>query len=156
MTAVEGDPYKLVEDGFVAKMRAKVSELAEFDYQVASDDTVIARGADYFLVYRPGAFPTDDVDEDQDDFTWHINCDLFIRYKEYQTSWDIFKVVRWKIIKAVRSDRSLGSIAGVYKTRITSPEQPQYFALEEKAVKPNFIIQGFQVEVTQRVEFEEE
>jgi hypothetical protein len=156
------DPYQLCEDA-IKSLLATVTELSQFDYQIATDDTVIGKGADYFVVVRPGAFPTEQVSMDEDNFTWHVNCTLYVRYKEYNVSWSLFKALRWKIIRLIRRDPNLSvrddpdfanGCTGVWQTAITGPEDAQYFALEAKAVRPNFIIQEMQVRVTQRVGYD--
>ena len=149
------DSYSLVQEAFMKRIRTNMKQTFAMEYQVAADDTVIAKGADNFIVVRPGAFPFTPADMHEKDFRWGITFDLFVRYKEYKTSWAQFRVIRAALINLMFSDPSLDSTKGVWNVSIFSNESAQYFTLEDKpTVKPNFIIQTMNAEITQRVKFE--
>ena len=150
------DHYSLCQDAFMKRIRDNMKPTFPLEYQVADDDTVIARGGDNFIIVRPGAFPLiPNKDMHEKDFRWGINFDLFVRYKAYKESWAQFRFVRAVLVNLFFMDPSLDGTKGVWSVTLSSGENAQYFSLEEKpGVKPNFIIQTMTAEITQRVGFE--
>lgn len=148
------DFYQQCEDGFAREMK-KLTSFFKKDYQVADDDTVLAEGGDYFVVYRPGSFPMTGKSAEEKDVTWGIVFDLYVRYESYKASWKNFRVARSAIINRFVPNPTLGGTPGVWNVGISSGENAQYFSLEEKAVRPNFIIQTMRCDVTQRCKFEQ-
>lgn len=128
----------------------------EHDWQVSDDDTVIAQGADYFAIFRPGAFPVSKDGAHQRDFQWEIVIDVYVRYQDYKKSWQKFKGLRAALINLVFPDPFLSATPGVWATSLSSGEAASYFYFDEPkpGVRPNFIIQTLTATITQRVKFD--
>ena len=126
--------------------------------QVSDDDTVIAGGADYFVVYRPGAFPIVDslASHKIEEIDWNITTDMYVRYKTYKESWGKFRKFRAALFFLLHSDQTLGGTPNVRRVSFSSNEIAQYFrfANSSEEAKPNFIIQTCNVVVRQRVRFD--
>jgi len=147
------DYYSECEDGFVALLQTLTTYFPN-SWQVSDDDSNLMRGAENFVVVRPGAFPTTRISDQARYFHWEILFDLDVRFVEYKKSWDKFKEVRSAIINLVYSNPTLGNTLGVFDVALDSREQAQYLKFSDDInAKPNFIIQTMRAIVTQRVEF---
>lgn len=154
MTTVLGtDFYAECENGLIALVLSKLPTLFPFSWTVATDDTVLSKGAENFLVVRPGRFPYRKGDEYAGWYDWEILGDLYIRYQQYKTSWDRFKQVRTELIHLAHMYPNLDNVAGVEHVSIESREKPMYFKLDEGKIKSNFIIQTLEFTVRQYVVF---
>jgi hypothetical protein len=152
------DFYGQCETGFVTRLRT-LTQFFKHDWQISDDDTVIAKGEDHFVVYRPGEFPSAPAARGSGlyDIDWHITADLYVRYKEYKTSWTKFKALRSAIIPLIFRDQTLGNTPNVWRTSVNSQEKAQYFRFSDAPsnIRANFIIQTLDVIITQRVQFEQ-
>lgn len=146
------DHYQNVENGLATKLRT-LTDLFEKPWQVSDDDTVLAKGADNFIVYRPGSFPVTKVSDFRYDVDWNITADLYVRYKTYRESWANFRRARAAIIDLIFTHPRLGGVA--YYTIVSSGEGALYFKFEENASVPNFIIQTLTFTIRQHVIFED-
>ena len=155
-TIVIFDFYKQCEDGMVKKARGLTS-FFENSWQVSDDDTVLSKGADYFIIYRPGAFPIlrDMQTKKFLDVVWNITVDFYVRYKAYKESWDKFKSLRAAVFYIFNSDSNLSNTPNVFDVVFSSSENAQYFryANSPEEAKPNFIIQTGNIAISQRVVF---
>jgi hypothetical protein len=151
------DFYQQVEDGFATKMRL-LSSFFRKPEQVSDDDTVLSEGADYWAIYRPGAFPIVDSLQTHriEEIDWGITMDLYVRYKTYKESWGKFRKFRAAVFFLLHSDQSLGSTPNVRRVAFSSNEIAQYFrfANSPAEARPNFIIQTCNVTIRQRVRFD--
>jgi len=148
------DYYSECEDGFVALLQT-LSTFFKHDWQVSNDDSNLARGAEYFVIVRPGALPHTIVSDQQREFHWEIIFDLDVKFTEYKTSWNKFKEVRSAIINLVFSNPTMLDTPGVFSVNIDSSERAQYLKFSEgpKAIAA-FIIQTMRATITQLVKFE--
>lgn len=150
------DFYQICEDGLVA--RVQVLTFFKNPKQVSDDDSVLSEGADYWFIYRPGAFPIADNFNTQKimEIDWNVTVDLYVRYKTYKESWGKFRRFRAALFFLLHSDQSLGNTLNVHRVTFSSNEIAQYFRFAEtaEAARPNFIIQTCNVVIRQRVRFD--
>ena len=146
------DHYQAVENGLVTQLKT-LTDFFPNAWQVSDDDTVISKGADFFIVYRPGSFPVTKVSDFRYDVDWNITADLYVRYKTYKESWANFRSARAAIIELIFTHPRLGGVA--YFTTVSSGEGALYFKFEENASVPNFIIQTLTFTIRQHVIFED-
>jgi hypothetical protein len=122
------------------------------DWQVSDDDTVIQKGADYFILVRPGAFPYQRQTERLSTVYWNVVMDLFVRYKDYKESWNKFKAFRAVVFSLLMENPTLGGAAGVVQVNLTGEEGPQYLKFSDVPdAKPNFIVQTVRAVIAQYV-----
>lgn len=156
------DPYGECENA-VKELMLEITDFFRYPWSVSNNDTNIARGGDYFVVLRPGAFPLFQQSNTGKikDYDWNIVFDLYVRYTEYEESWKKFKAVRAAVIYVLDNNPILlctvkpdASAKNVWGTGVASDENAQYFTLEgSEEARPNFIIQTMSVIVRQRVEY---
>lgn len=151
------DFYQQCEDGMAARMRL-LETFFQKPTQVSDDDSVLSEGADYWAIYRPGAFPIADNLQTQKimEVDWNVTVDLYVRYKTYKESWGKFRRFRAALFFLLHSDQSLGDTPNVHRVTFSSNEAAQYFRYAETAAeaRPNFIIQTCNVVMRQRVRFD--
>ncbi len=142
------DYYLQCETAFMARART-LTKYFEHDWQVSDDDSVINRGANYFLIVRPGAFPitprgtrrTLTVD-------WNIIADLYVRWKSYKESWSLFKELRSDLFNLFLSDPNLDNTSFVWNVMLLASGNPGQ-APEEGT--PAFIGQTLIAVITQEI-----
>ena len=157
------DPYGECENALKAVL-LEITDYFENEWQVSNNDTNIARGGENFIVLRPGSFPI--ADEFQTgqikDYDWSVTMDLYVRYTEYEESWNQFKAVRAAMIWKLSTNPLLKctvepakSAKNVWRVALASDESAQYFKFSETPdeATPSFIIQTMSVTIRQRVEF---
>lgn len=141
-----------------ARLRVLTSFLKDPNKQVSDDDSVISEGADYWIIYRPGAFPIADNFNTQKimEIDWNVTADLYVRYKTYKESWGKFRKFRAAIFFLLHSDQTLGNTPNVHRVTFSSNELAQYFRYANTAAeaRPNFIIQTCNIVIRQRVRFD--
>jgi hypothetical protein len=86
-------------------------------------------------------------------YDWVIVGDLYVRYKNYKTSWDNFKAVRSALINLVHMYPNLNNTPGVLNVTLASNETPGYLKLDPNKPAVNFIIQTIEFTVRQWVTF---
>ena len=152
------DFYQQCEDAMATRVRTLKPAFFKEEKQVSDDDTVLAEGADYWFIYRPGAFPINDTLLSQKimDVDWNVTVDLYVRYTTYKGSWGKFRRFRAALFFLLHSDQTLGGTPNVRRVSFSSNEIAQYFrfANSSEEAKPNFIIQTCNVVVRQRVRFD--
>jgi hypothetical protein len=151
------DFYQICEDGLVVRLRLLETFFRKSE-QVSDDDSVLGTGADYWAIYRPGAFPIVDSLSTQKimEVDWNVTIDLYVRYKTYKESWGKFRKFRAALFFLLHSDQTLGNTRDVHRVTFSSNEIAQYFRFAEssESAKPNFIIQTCNVVIRQRVRFD--
>lgn len=152
------DFYQQCEDVLAIRIRTLKPSFFKKDEQVSDDDSVIAEGADYWVIYRPGAFPIHDEFLSQKimDVNWNVTMDLYVRYKTYKESWGKFRKFRAALFFLLHSDQHLGGQYNISRVTFSSNEVAQYFRFSNtpQEAKPNFIIQTCNVVIRQRVRFD--
>jgi len=152
------DFYQQCEDALVNVLLELKPSFFNRDEQVSDDDTVLSTGADYWIIYRPGAFPIVDnlITRQILDVDWNVTADLYVRYKTYKESWSKFRKFRAALFFLLHSDQTLGNAPNVHRVSMSSNEIVQYFRFAEtsESAKPNFIIQTCNIVIRQRVRFD--
>lgn len=150
------DFYKQCEDGLAVRLRTLTTFFIK-PTQVSDDDTVIAKGAGNYIIYRPGAFPILGSLQTKKimDIQWEVTIDLYVYYTNYKESWNRFKEVRAAVFFCIHEDQTLGNTLNVRYATLSSSENAQYFRFAEtvESAKPNYIIQTMKVQIVQRVRF---
>jgi hypothetical protein len=158
MMADVWDFYQQCEDGLATRLRALNPSFFKQDKQVSDDDSVLSEGADYWIIYRPGAFPIPDnlLTQKIMEVDWNVTMDMYVRYKTYKESWGKFRKFRAAVFFLLHSDQTLGDTLNVHRVTFSSNEIAQYFrfANSSEEAKPNFIIQTCNVVIRQRVRFD--
>ncbi len=150
------DFYAQCKSGLITRLLT-LTELFPKNWQVSSNDADLKRGAEYFMILKPGAFIESGQGYEKQ-IEWHTTGNLYVRFAEYQDVPEIFDVARAKIIHVIKSDDSLGGTSNVHGTGITAPEPPQFYwhtrAAAESGALPNFVTQPFDIAITQLCKFE--
>lgn len=146
------DPYSLCEDGVMRKMKAMPQYFPK-DYQVGKDDTVLLQQGTYFFLVRPGAFPVKPYGNNQYDFYWHVDAEIYCQFKKFKTSPDDFRVFRWDIINTLMGDPLLSGVKNVWHVLVAANDKLQYFKWAEEDENPAFIFQTLEITVSQRIRF---
>lgn len=142
------DHYNVCEAALIAKLRTLTS-LFPRDFQVSDDDSVLNRGADYFAIVQPDAFPATRADGREVFFNWVVIFDLYVRYQSRAESLPKFKAARSAIINLL-GPASLNDTNNVSRTVLSANGGLQQ---DIPGDNPNFIIQTFSCVITQRVRF---
>jgi hypothetical protein len=152
------DFYQQCEDALAVRLRVLKPSFFKKDEQVSDDDSVLSEGADYWIIYRPGAFPIADNINTQKimEVDWNVTVDLYVRYKTYKESWGKFRKFRGVVFFLLHADQTLGDTPNVHRVTFSSNEIAQYFryANTPEEAKANFIIQTCNIVIRQRVRFD--
>jgi hypothetical protein len=177
---IPADPYDQVEAGIADRLRAELA--AEFftnrsthkveDWRVSDNDSNLERGADFFVVMRPGAFPSLPTEYSTGkwvDMEWETFVRLYVKYTEREEQWSTFKTFRWAAIATIRKHRSLSRVTidnqeflpvpGVDRVRSVEASDPAGYwwifeAQRNQGLPPNYMFQALRVVTRQRVKFE--
>ena len=141
------DYYKECEDGFIALLRTLTTYFPGGGWQVSDDDTILAKGLEYAVIVRPGAFPYIPRTATQIIVQWNVTADLCVRYVSYKESWNKMKAFRSDVFNLVLENPDLRDTPGVISVVMTGDALPQYLRFEgvPETAKPNFIIQTVRV-----------
>ncbi len=146
MTAT--DYYSQCETALMTKIRA-LTDFFPRDFQVSDDNSVLNRGADYYAIFQPDAFPQTRADGRDVFFNWVVIFDLYVRYTSRKESLPKFKAVRAELINLL-GPASLNGTNNISRTVLSASGGLQQDLAGDN---PNFIIQTFNVVITQRVRF---
>jgi hypothetical protein len=144
------DYYSLCESALMNKFRTLTTYFPTNSkiVQVTVDDAALNRGADYFAVFTPDAFPNTIVDARGADFSWQILVDVYVRFTTQAEAKGRLKRIRADIINMLYPS-CLNSVNGVYRT-VVSANAGVY---QDAPEGPNFIWQTFNITVSQRVRY---
>ena len=142
------DHYSVCEAAVMTKLRT-LTDLFPKENQVSDDDSVLNRGADYWVIFQPDAFPQTRADGREVFFNWVVIFDLYVRYKSRKESLPKFKAARSAIINLLHPT-SLNDTNNIMRTVLSASGGLQQ---DIPGDSPNFIIQTFQAVITQRVRF---
>src|SRR5512139_1629299 len=132
------DPYSLVETGISDRLRAAMrSQYFPQDWQVTDNDSDLHRGAEHFIVTRPGAFSTIDAEYKSGEIQtvdWESFLRLYVKYNEKAEQWERLKPFRAAVINNVMKYRFLDAVTiagddiiavpGVDRVRSIQPTEP--------------------------------
>jgi len=143
------DQYTTVESALLAKIRTLTAFFPNV-WQVSDDVNEIQRGADYFVIAMPDAFPMTRADGHDVFVNWVVVFDLYVRFSTIQESLAKFKAVRSAIFNLLYP-ASLNRTNGVSKIVLSSNGALQQDIAGDN---PNFLIQTLSAVITQRVMFD--
>jgi len=149
------DYYALCKTGLIARLRTLVSYFpastkhASTGWQVSDDDAVLSEGGDYFVIVRPGAFPTRKQGR-MLEVEWHADAVIYVRYKEQATSWTRFETFRSDIFNLLHADPTLNKTNGVYDVGVSSQQQAGRL-IDSQGNLMNWIAQTLDVTINQRI-----
>lgn len=148
------DQYALCESALITRLRTLANPFfpagdSAAGWQVSDDDTVVNKGGDYFIIVRPGEFPVETHGHDAD-VNWHVKAIIYVRFKEYKTSWTNFKVFRSAIFNLMWADRTLNKTNGVWNVTLSSKDDAGRL-LDTQGNPMNWIAQMLDVTITQRI-----
>lgn len=174
------DPYNLIETGIANRLRAALA--AQFftnpsthkveEWRVSDNDSNLERGADYFIVMRPGGFPSLPTEYNTGkwiDVDWESFARLYVKYYEREEQWSTFKPFRWAVIYTVRKYRSLSAVTidgeelsqvpGVDRVRSIEAQEPAGYwwifeAQRQQGLPPNYMFQQLRIVTRSRVKFD--
>lgn len=150
------DHYSVVEAALIVYLRTLSNPFfpAGSDkpagWQVTDDDALFNEGADYFIIVRPGEFPVDLVNGHDADVAWHVKAIIYVRFKEYKTSWTNFKTFRSAIFNLLWSDRTMNKTNGVWNVTASSKDDAGRL-LDTQGNPMNWIAQMLDITITQRI-----
>lgn len=142
------DYYTQCETALMTKVRTLTAFFPR-DFQVSDDDSVLNRGADYFAIFQPDAFPATRVDGLSVFYNWVVVFDLYVRYKSRAESLPRFKAARSALINLI-TPHSLNDTSNISRCVLAATAGLQQ---DIPGDNPNFIIQTFSATITQRVRF---
>ena len=142
------DFYSQCETALMTKLRT-LSALFPKDWQVSDDDSVLNRGAEYFVIVQPDALPSTRADGRDLTYNWVVILDLYVRYHTRAESLARFKAARSAVINLL-TPNSLNDTSNISRTVVTASGGLQQ---DIPGDNPNFIIQTLTATITQRVRF---
>lgn len=142
------DYYTQCETALMTKVRTLTAYFPR-DFQVSDDDSVLNRGADYFAIFQPDAFPATRVDGLAVTYNWVVVFDLYVRYKSRRESLTAFKAARSAMINLI-TPNCLNDTSNISRCVLAASGGLQQ---DIPGDNPNFIIQTFSATITQRVRF---
>lgn len=143
------DHYSECEAALMTQIRT-LTQFFPRDFQVSDDDSVVNRGADYFAIFQPDAFPATRADGREVFFNWVVLFDLYVRYSTRKESLPRFKAVRSALINLIKPT-ALNATNNISRTVLAASGGLQQ---DIPGTNPNFIIQTFSATITQRVRFD--
>jgi hypothetical protein len=145
------DHYSMCEGALMAKIRT-LTEFFPKDFQVSDDDSVLNRGADYFCIFQPDAFPHTRANGRQAHYNWVVLFDLYVRYKSRKESLPKFKAARAALIHLLHpiSLNGFNGSKGIENIVLSANGGLQQ---DLQGDNPNFIIQPLTATITQLVTF---
>lgn len=141
------DYYGLCEEALIERVKT-LTEFFPKDSQVSDDDTVVNRGAEYFAIFTPDAFPNTISDARETLFTWQILMDIYVRFTTQAEAKSRLKTMRSSIINLIYPS-CLNHVNGVYRTTISANGG----VFQDAPERPNFIWQTITVTVFQKVRY---
>lgn len=140
------DPYLKVTDALVTAIRGLTAYFPQA-YQVTFNRSDMSRGADYFFILTPGAFSDARLDNRDDVVTWVTQCELAVRFAEYNTRTDKFLQARGDIRALLKTPHALPNIKLRPPVIVTGGELRQ----DVPGLNPNWIVQPITVTINQIV-----
>jgi len=144
------DYYGACKTAFMTKART-ITPYIKQAWQVTDDDTDANRGAECFMIFRPGSAPMEQyLTKKIIKVDWNLIFDVQIRYKTYKTSWKLFEDFRMAILnKFVFTDDPFLDVPFVEDVRILANDAPGQKPPDVPT--PTWIGQTLTAIVTQRI-----
>ena len=151
------DYYQQCEDALKSFIADNLSDYFVHDWQLTDDETDLLRGADVFILFRPGSKPEAPATFQTSSFTyvdWRVNCNLFVKWIIKKQQWPTFKRMRALVWFVLENNQWLPNNANVEKVvSIGFPEEPFYWKFKNtsESADPNMMAQPMFVVVRQRI-----
>lgn len=168
------DYYSTVKNGLLLRLRYSLK--ADFlidkeDEKVSDNESNLFKGADYYVVLKPGPFPALDAatykSGEVQTVDWTTRIELYVRYIERAEQWGRFDPFRSAVIWHVMKNRFLGNvtIAGTAIAEVPHVDRVRsiqagadatYFRFfnTPPTMSPNYMFQPLICVVRQRVRFD--
>lgn len=154
------DFYKQCQDVLSAMLQSYMPSYFVKDWQLTDNEYDVKRGADFFVVFRPGAIPLpfdSERDGEKLEMHWQTTLNLFVRYIEAKSQWSTFTTFRDLVwYHLMHPNHSLELPNNIWRVlSVTSPEEPVYWSLNAAPNKANesFMFQPLTATVKQSVVF---
>lgn len=151
------DYYSQCEDAVKQLLFEKLPDLFTHEWQVTDDETDLLRGADYFILMRPGSKPESPATFTTSHYSyvdWRVNCNLFTKWVYKKLQWPAFKRYRALVWFVLEKHQWMASDANVEKiVSLGFPEEPFYWKFKNTAesADPNMMAQPMFVVLRQRI-----
>ena len=129
-------------------------------WQITDNEFDLHRGANHFILFRPGAIPAP-ADSEQDgeilEMHWQVIVNVFVRFQEKSLQWSQFEAFRgavWYVLANPRNTITLNNNIWRVLSVISGEEASYWRFLNTPAdSQPNFMTQPLTTTVKQRVVF---
>lgn len=151
------DFYSQCETALASFFTDSLPDIFKKDFQVTDNEADLLRGADYYILFRPGALPDRPVTFQSGSFTyldWRVTVNLFTRYVEKKLQWPQFKRYRALVLYVMEVNQFLPNNNNVEKiVSYSASEDAQYWKFNNTPAEaaPNMMTQPLSVVVRQRV-----
>jgi hypothetical protein len=151
------DYYSQCEEALAALYLDNLADVFKKDFQVTDNESDLIRGANYYILFRPGSIPERPVTFQSGSFTyvdWRVNVNLFTRYQEKKLQWPQFKRFRALVIYVMEVNQFVPDNGNVEKiVSYSAPEDALYWKFNNTPAEaaPNMMTQPLSVVVRQRI-----
>jgi hypothetical protein len=152
------DYYSQCEQALATFLRSSLPDQFKNEWQVTDNESDLVRGADYYILFRPGAIPDRPVTFHSGSFTywdWRVNVNLFTRYLEKKLQWPQFKRFRALVLFVLEHNQLLPNNSNVEKiVSYSAPEDALYWKFKNTPADadPNMMTQPLSVVLRQRID----
>lgn len=154
------DFYKQCQDAVSGVLKADLPEFFEHDWQLTDNEYDFGRGANHFVLYRPGQIPPPIINERDGEFLeihWQVICNVALRYIQKNLQWSQFLEFRGAVWYTLQKPRLIDQTHGIWRIlNVTANQDPSYWDFSKvtsKAPNSNFMLQPLIVAVKQTIEF---
>lgn len=154
------DHYTAVEDAALVLIKESIDNKEKYfskkDVQVSrSDDDVLSKGYDYFVILFPGDFSSEKGGSGVKFVTWHIDVEIYVRFSTTGETWKKFKLFRsdmFNLFNVKTIGRTLNRTPGVVDDVIlTGGSKPVAYGEEESEADPIFFSQTLDLAIPYKV-----
>ncbi len=153
------DYYSLIEDAIGDLLKQELSDILKKDFQVTDNESDMQRGADYYILFRPGSIPPTDAAFNTQKFVdleWTVIANLFTRFATQKVQWPQFKHFRalvWWVLKSKPFLPQVGNVRRI--SSISAPDDATYwkFIGTSESTQPDMMTQALRIIVQQRIMF---
>lgn len=145
------DHYNLCKQAFMTKART-MTDFIKKDYQVTDDDADVNRGAQCYMIFRPGPAPiTPFLTRKILTVEWNLIFDMQVKFKAYKESWTLFENFRTAILNkfVFTNDYLLPGVQNVDNVMILANQSPGQKPPDVPS--PNWLGQTMTAVITQQI-----
>lgn len=136
------DVYRKAEDFLINGLLTDLPTVFANQWQIGKDESAILRGADIFLILRPGSMSYVYMGDGRQivDFDIEVIGDLFVRYSDREQAWESFRNARSMLLEWVL-EQNAKEHDDIYRIAMSANGQAQYLKFDDRQTYPNFIFQ---------------